>query len=439
MVAVTGISIRVVDEAQRREVAAVVRAALLHPPYDDTAWVQAETTWADMESWAAWDGADCVGHAGHYRFDTLVPGGRWLPSAGITRVGVLPTHTRRGVLTGLMTDLLLGAQAEGRILANLRATEAGIYGRYGFGVATEAEVVEVDTRKARPLTAEAGSGSCRLIRRESWLETLPELYERVANRSGATTRSRWMWERYLEGGLKGTEAHHVVVHASPDGIDDGFVHYSTTEVEEPAAWHWGRAEVWDLWGTTPQVELALWDHVVNVDLVTLVRVEECPRRPLTPRRPRRSEGVRDTSPIRRDLATAARCRCGLGRPFLQPRTSAGHRGHRPADRPEQRTLAGGGRRRGAPRRRPVRTGRSGHGHLRPECHLPRFVELVGAGHGRAGRTGDERRGPTRRCAVRFAASGLLRQLLLIDVSPGDPSDGFEMGPTAGCPHYPSCR
>ncbi len=273
---VTGTRISGVDEAQRREVADVFRTALLHPPYSDDAWAEAGTSWADMGSWAAWDGDECVGHAGYYGFDTLVPGGRRLPSAGITRVGVLPTHTRRGVLTGLMTDLLLAARADGRVLANLRASEGGIYGRFGFGAATDAEVVEVDTRKARPVIADPG-GRCRMIKRDAWLGLLPDLYDRVVNRVGAISRTPWMWERYLHEGLTGSEAHHVVVHTNADGVDDGFVHYSTTSLEEPANWHWGRADVWDLWGTTPRVEVALWDHVVNVDLITLVRVEECPR------------------------------------------------------------------------------------------------------------------------------------------------------------------
>ncbi len=44
----------------------------------------------------------CVGHVGAYRFDTTVPGGARLPTAGYSRVGVLPTHTRRGLLTQMM-------------------------------------------------------------------------------------------------------------------------------------------------------------------------------------------------------------------------------------------------------------------------------------------------------------------------------------------------
>ncbi|HEX9259615.1 MAG TPA: GNAT family N-acetyltransferase, partial [Acidimicrobiales bacterium] len=40
-----------------------------------------------------------VGVAGILPFELTVPGGAQVPSGGITAVGVLPTHTRRGLLT----------------------------------------------------------------------------------------------------------------------------------------------------------------------------------------------------------------------------------------------------------------------------------------------------------------------------------------------------
>ena len=40
-----------------------------------------------------------VGGAGAYLFDTTVPGGARVPTAGVMAVGVLPTHRRRGILS----------------------------------------------------------------------------------------------------------------------------------------------------------------------------------------------------------------------------------------------------------------------------------------------------------------------------------------------------
>src|SRR5688572_7766022 len=50
----------------------------------------------------AWEGGTCVGGAGVFPFRIALPGGRSAPSAGVTVVGVAPTHRRRGVLTALM-------------------------------------------------------------------------------------------------------------------------------------------------------------------------------------------------------------------------------------------------------------------------------------------------------------------------------------------------
>jgi predicted acetyltransferase len=45
---------------------------------------------------AAFDDGEIVGGAGAFSFDLSVPGGS-LPCAGVTVVGVFPTHRRRGV------------------------------------------------------------------------------------------------------------------------------------------------------------------------------------------------------------------------------------------------------------------------------------------------------------------------------------------------------
>ena len=68
-------------------------------------------------------------------FDLTVPGGE-LPTAGVTVVGVLPTHRRRGVLRSLMRAQLDDAHERGEPLAALWASEESIYGRFGYGLAS---------------------------------------------------------------------------------------------------------------------------------------------------------------------------------------------------------------------------------------------------------------------------------------------------------------
>src|SRR5512140_1413445 len=82
----------------------------------------------------AWSNGSIVGGAGAFAFDLSVPGGD-LPTAGVSVVGVYPTHRRRGVLRSLMRAQLDAAHERGEPLAALWASEETIYGRFGYGLA----------------------------------------------------------------------------------------------------------------------------------------------------------------------------------------------------------------------------------------------------------------------------------------------------------------
>ena len=85
---------------------------------------------------AAFDDSTPVGVTMCYSFQLSVPGQEMLPAAGVTYVAVLPTHRRRGVLSSLMRRQLDDVRDRGEPLAILWASEAVIYGRYGYGRAS---------------------------------------------------------------------------------------------------------------------------------------------------------------------------------------------------------------------------------------------------------------------------------------------------------------
>ena len=87
-----------------------------------------------------------VGAAGAWPFDVTIPGGE-LPCPGVTWVGVLPTHRRRGVLTAMMRFQLDDIHARGEPLAALWASESLIYGRFGYGIS--APVHQMKATKSR--------------------------------------------------------------------------------------------------------------------------------------------------------------------------------------------------------------------------------------------------------------------------------------------------
>lgn len=77
-------------------------------------------------------------HSGVYGvrpMDLSLPGGTVVPIAGLTWVGVHPDVRRRGVLAAMMTDHLTRCRDAGLAISALHASEAGIYGRFGYGMA----------------------------------------------------------------------------------------------------------------------------------------------------------------------------------------------------------------------------------------------------------------------------------------------------------------
>ena len=85
-------------------------------------------------------------HAGIYGvrpMEMSLPGGAVVPIAGLTWVGVHPDSRRRGVLAAMMTDHLTRTHDAGTPISALHASEAAIYGRYGYGIAVLTHQVDL--------------------------------------------------------------------------------------------------------------------------------------------------------------------------------------------------------------------------------------------------------------------------------------------------------
>lgn len=91
--------------------------------------------------------------------------GRVVPVAGLTWVGVHPDHRRRGLLTAMLRHHFEQTRREGLHLSALHASEPGIYGRHGYGLASLELTIEVGrgaTFTAPHLEDEAGAIVTRL-------------------------------------------------------------------------------------------------------------------------------------------------------------------------------------------------------------------------------------------------------------------------------------
>lgn len=273
--------VRHTTEAEWRIVADTMRLALLAAPSTDADWEKpaAAESWRDGLSLSAWasgdDGERCIGHAGAFDMQMLLPGGAVVPMAGVTRVGVLPTHRRQGVLTNLMQRLLRESLAAGRPIATLRASEAVIYGRFGFQVA--GEVNDIDIGSGARIAAPVAEGTLRILGRDETLETVFAIHALVGfDRPGTLSRTRWSLTRSLEAALAPDKAAYVVVHTSPDGVDDGYACYQLDWPEGHGTHMGGKCRVEDIWGASPSVELALWNYLLEIDLIDSVRAYDRP-------------------------------------------------------------------------------------------------------------------------------------------------------------------
>jgi predicted acetyltransferase len=152
--------------------------------------------WIEVERMhAAFEGDRLIGGAGAFTFQMSVPGGALVPAAGITVVGVLPTHRRRGVLTSLMREQLDDCRARGDVAAYLWASEATIYGRFGYGLASRMGAITLAKDRTRFAAPFEARGTVRLVDLEEAARMFPPLYERVvAQRPSMFARSKDWWE-----------------------------------------------------------------------------------------------------------------------------------------------------------------------------------------------------------------------------------------------------
>ena len=146
---------------------------------------------------AAFDGSTQVGVTMCYSFRLSVPGQEVLPAAGVTFVSVLPTHRRRGVLRSLMLRQLADVRDRGEPLAILWASEAVIYGRYGYGRASWHLDFTLHLGEGRlaGTGATAGDGlRLRIAEPDAALPELAKVYDAVlATRPGMFGRNDAWW------------------------------------------------------------------------------------------------------------------------------------------------------------------------------------------------------------------------------------------------------
>jgi predicted acetyltransferase len=240
--------------------------------YSDDERADAELDLDPKRIMIATTGDAVIGISAELPFAMLAPGGADVPVVGLSWVSVELTHRRQGVLRAMLEKQLREQAAAGATALILSASEGGIYGRYGFGVATEVRHTVVERRRAQ-LTEAVDTSAVRRLTTDAARDVLPELYERWRRESpGGLSRDERRWQFTLldrEYQRHGRSGLFHLVH--PDG-------YVTYRIKS----EWGegdpRHECWlvDYAPASAHAHAALWQTLLSMDLVATIHSYRVP-------------------------------------------------------------------------------------------------------------------------------------------------------------------
>jgi predicted acetyltransferase len=263
----TGLAVRVVAEDQLRGAHDLFLAALHEKPASDELWNVMRAAYLAGRTFGAFDGERQVGAATSFPLSLTVPGGAILPMGGVTYVGVRSDHRRRGALTGMMRAQLEDAAARGEVFSSLHSSEPVIYGRFGYGVATIARDLKVNSRRARLRDDVPVAGTVRLLDKDEAVPALSAAYPALqTTRAGLMGRTEAWWALGYTRRIK-TDHQLVAAHFSPAGEIDGWVAYKPAESSSGDVRANANLFVLDFQAADQGVANDLWRYLVGIDLI----------------------------------------------------------------------------------------------------------------------------------------------------------------------------
>ena len=219
-----------------------------------------------------------VGGASAFEFQLTVPGAI-VPAAGVTIVGVLPTHRRQGILTQLMRAQLVDIHERGEPVACLWASEETIYGRFGYGMAALCGEIELQRVYGKFRKSPEHGGAFRLLSYEEALEAIPPVYARVAAETpGMFARPREWWEARA---LHDSEARRdgagemVRVVLERDGEGIAYAIYRL-KMDFEAGSSTGEVRVLEAMGVDGEATAGIWRFLLDTDWMDSVTADLLP-------------------------------------------------------------------------------------------------------------------------------------------------------------------
>jgi predicted acetyltransferase len=223
------------------------------------------------------EGGQVLATSGLYSRTLTVPGGV-VPCAGVTWVTVAPTVRRRGVLTEMMRRQLTELHEQEREpVAALWASEAPIYGRFGYAPAAYRGGLTGRTERLRLRPdIDLGTGQVALVDRETYQPAAAAVYDAVRRFvPGNLARDERWWDRRvrdLPDQRDGATALRFLLHTETDGTVTG---YAAWRIK--GTWNDDTGEtdgvllVEEVRASSTQAYASLWKVLLSVDLVRTVK------------------------------------------------------------------------------------------------------------------------------------------------------------------------
>jgi predicted acetyltransferase len=263
-----GYPIRTIAEDEFESFANAIETAFAN--FVEPGDLERERSLAEFDrTFAAFDGDRIVGTAATLTMPLTVPGAD-LQVGFVTAVGVVPTHTRRGINTALMRRTLEDARDRDEAVNVLFASEGAIYGRFGYGMSAPELSLDARTTHAGYVRGYEPSGSIRLVGQPEGMQAILDVHQEVRlGRPGSVglTPTRLSYALHDHGEDK-AKPRFFALHEGQTGVD-GYLVYRVKHDWETGAPE-NHLEVHLLDAANPGAYADLWRFAFDVDLVTRV-------------------------------------------------------------------------------------------------------------------------------------------------------------------------
>ena len=217
----------------------------------------------------AFDGPRLVGGVSSLPGAIGVEGGA-LPVAAVEDVAVLPTHTRRGIMTRMIDRQLRDAYERGEPIAALWASESIIYGRFGYGVGSFHEQWKIRRPHTAFLRPADGPGAVDFVTPTEAAALFPGVFRRaVQGRPAAIDRPRVKWEAVLADSERDRDGASAFFHVAyrNGGEAEGYASYRIRR---------GELRILEAMSATDAAHAALWRYLFGVDLISTIEAYNRP-------------------------------------------------------------------------------------------------------------------------------------------------------------------